>query len=64
MSDYITPQQLEQWIGVKTATLANWRYRGTGPEFIKAGAKRVLYSTESVEAWLKANTRTMTGDAA
>lgn len=64
MSDYKTPDQLEQWLGIKKATLANWRYRGIGPEFIKVGGRRVLYSTEAVEAWLQANTRTITGDAA
>lgn len=60
MSDYITPEQLEQWLGIKKTTLANWRYRGVGPEFIKAG-RRVLYDTDTVTSWLKANAQTMTG---
>jgi hypothetical protein len=37
--------------GITEGTLAQWRFRGTGPDFIKAG-RRVLYRPEVVEEWL------------
>lgn len=49
--------------GATVGSLAQLRYRGTGPKFIKAGRK-VLYRWSDVESWLDDNTRTITGDAA
>lgn len=61
--EYLPPHELAALTGVPTGTLAQWRYRGVGPTFIKAG-RRVLYSRRAVEEWLEANTRTQTGGAA
>lgn len=62
-NEYLPPHELAALTGVPTGTLAQWRYRGVGPTFIKAG-RRVLYSRRAVEEWLEANTRTQTGGAA
>jgi hypothetical protein len=35
---------------VKVATLAKWRVQGTGPKFLKLGAK-VIYPLDEVETW-------------
>jgi hypothetical protein len=32
------------------------RYRGTGPKFIRVGARKVLYRWSDVRAYLDANT--------
>jgi len=51
-SPFITPDELSaRWKGaICTRTLANWRWKGTGPNFIKPGGK-VLYRIDHVEAW-------------
>lgn len=40
--------------GVSPGTMENWRVRGVGPKFIKAGRK-VLYDPDDIEAWKDAN---------
>ena len=52
----IDGEAVSAWIGIPAGTLAQWRYLGKGPEFIKAG-RHVRYRPEAVEAWLKAQTR-------
>lgn len=42
-----------------TARLAQMRYRGTGPKFVKCG-RRVLYRWSDVQDWLDSNTRVRT----
>lgn len=59
----ITPPQLAEYLGTTVGNLAQMRYHGNGPAFIKAG-RRVLYRETDVQAWLDANTRTQTGTAA
>lgn len=61
--DYLSPEDFAKLTGVPAGTQAQWRYRGVGPVFIKAG-RRVLYSRRAVEEWLEANTHTQTGGAA
>ncbi|WP_255396202.1 AlpA family transcriptional regulator [Kocuria sp. CNJ-770] len=56
------PEDVAEYLGITVGSLAQHRYRGTGPAFIKAG-RRVLYRWSSVEEWLTANTRTITGAA-
>lgn len=40
-------------LGVPEPTVAQWRYKGTGPRSYKIGRHR-LYRPEDVEAWLEA----------
>lgn len=40
-------------IHVPVRTLANWRYRGEGPNYVKIG-KRVLYRSVDVTAYIEA----------
>lgn len=55
----LKPSQVAEWLNVTPAVLANWRYLGTGPVFIKMGAS-VRYAEQDVEAWLTENTRQQT----
>lgn len=50
--EYITPDELiARWRGqVTKGTLANWRSKGTGPAYIKAG-KAVLYPLDTLETY-------------
>lgn len=57
----LTPRELADYLSVTVDGLAQMRYRGTGPAFIKAGARRVLYRESDVQAWLDANVHTQTG---
>lgn len=45
-------------LGTTPQNLAQMRYRGTGPRFIKLGVRSVRYRWSDVEAWLEANTLT------
>ncbi|TDT33411.1 helix-turn-helix transcriptional regulator [Naumannella halotolerans] len=43
-----------RYIGVAPKTLANWRGRGQGPRYVRAGA-RVVYRVADLDAWLVEN---------
>ncbi|MFD7443913.1 helix-turn-helix transcriptional regulator [Streptomyces sp. NPDC059909] len=60
MSDeLLTPVQIEDEYGLPRQTLANWRWSGIGPAYIKTSstrAGRVMYRRSAFEAWLAAQT--------
>jgi len=47
----LTSTQAAEYLGVQPQTLAQWRWRKTGPAFVKVG-RLVRYEAESLEAWL------------
>lgn len=55
---FVTPAELcNRWRGLVTEkTLANWRHRGEGPQYIKAGGK-ILYTLEGIVEYEKRRTR-------
>jgi predicted DNA-binding transcriptional regulator AlpA len=55
--------QVAAVLGTTVAGLAQMRYRGTGPKFIKCGPRRVLYRWSDVRAYLDANVCQRTDDA-
>lgn len=59
--DTATPPQVAESLHITTQSLAQMRYRGTGPKFIKAGPRKVLYRWSDVNAWLDANVHDQTG---
>lgn len=56
-SDYLTPTEVaKRYKNLITAsTLANWRAKGEGPNYVKVGG-RVLYSLSAIEDWEKKRT--------
>jgi hypothetical protein len=58
--DIATPNQVAEALNTSLMGLAQMRYRGTGPRFIKRGS-RVLYRWSDVSAYLEANTYERTG---
>lgn len=50
-------------LGVAKQTLAIWRVRGVGPQYVKAGA-RVLYAPDDLDAWIDSRKRASTSDRA
>ncbi|GJO02350.1 hypothetical protein NJB18091_37170 [Mycobacterium marinum] len=57
-----TPVQLARYLHSTEANLAQMRYLGTGPKFIKVGGRRVLYSWDDVLEWIRQNTIRRTDD--
>ena len=47
---HFSQRDLARRLGLSPRTLEGWRWRGTGPRFVKAGG-RVLYRLEDVEAF-------------
>lgn len=54
---YLTQDEVaERYRGlVSVGTLANWRFKGVGPNYVKIG-KAVLYAESDLDAWDDRNT--------
>lgn len=59
----LKPAEVAAYLGTSVGSLAQQRYRGQGPRFIKMGAKAVRYRSSDIAAWLAANTRQQTSAA-
>ena len=57
----VSPADAATRIGVTPGTLANMRWSGRGPRFIKVGS-RVRYRLADIAQYLDAQTRTSTSD--
>ncbi len=53
-----TPDEVAEALHTTKGGLAQMRYRGEGPKFVRVGRRRVLYSWSDVEDWLNASTCT------
>lgn len=62
LATLITPAALAEALGTTERTLSEWRIRGTGPAFIRAGGRAVRYRPESVDEWLMAQERHSTAE--
>ena len=51
----LTPRDVSFMYGLSEGTLANWRYKRTGPRFYKAGQRKVIYFLNDLENWSKSN---------
>lgn len=60
--DIALPREVAALLDTSEAGLAQMRFRGTGPRFIKRG-RRVLYRWSDVREYLDANTFQRTGAA-
>jgi excisionase family DNA binding protein len=54
--------EIAEYLGVPSSTLAQWRYQGKGPKFLKIG-RHARYRWSDVETWLSGQTRTNTRSA-
>ncbi len=55
VTELLTPAQAAVQLAVRPSTMASWRQRRAGPEFVKIGG-RVLYHPAALQAWVTANT--------
>jgi excisionase family DNA binding protein len=46
-------EEAAEYLRTPVATLAQWAYRGVGPEFFRTG-RRVLYRKSDLDRWLDA----------
>ncbi len=51
MTPLLTPDQVSHYLGVPLGTLANWRYQGRGPAFVRLG-RHVRYRATDVAKWI------------
>jgi hypothetical protein len=51
----VTAKEAALMYGFKEGTLANMRSQKVGPKFYKVGRKKVLYFTEDLDIWARAN---------
>ncbi len=61
LDSLLTPAMLAERIGQTERTLSEWRIRGDGPAYIRAGGRTVRYRPEAVDEWLLS--REFTGTA-
>ena len=57
----VSPEDLAERLGNTPDTLANWRWRGDGPPYVRVG-RRIRYRLTDLAEWLDAHTRTSTSD--
>lgn len=63
----LSPKQVHAEYGFSPQTLANWRWMGLGPNFIKTTptkAGRIRYRRRDIEAYLDSQTVQQGGNAA
>lgn len=58
--DTASPAEVAKVLHTTEGRLAQMRYLGTGPRFVKIG-RRVLYRWSDIQAYLEANTHQQTG---
>ncbi|MDQ1130235.1 AlpA family transcriptional regulator [Microbacterium sp. SORGH_AS_0888] len=64
-STYLTPKEAADLIpGMTTSTLAQLRFKGQGPKFLKPTPRKVVYRERDVIDWLEASERTSTAEVA
>ncbi len=51
MTPLLTPDQVSDYLGVPLGTLANWRYQGRGPVYVRLG-RHVRYRATDVAEWI------------
>ena len=51
MTGFFDEKALSEHLLIPRRTIQRWRVTGDGPAFIRAGARRILYRREAVEAW-------------
>jgi hypothetical protein len=62
---YLTPDQVCDLIpGMTKSNLAQLRFKGQGPKFLKPTPRTVVYRESDCIAWLEASERTITSSLA
>lgn len=59
----LTPRGAAAHLAVTERTLAQWRWKGFGPAFVKLSGRAVRYQLDALIAWVATQVRTSTSDA-
>lgn len=54
-------KEVAKFFDMTEAALAQWRFRGTGPKFVRLN-RRIFYKWSDVYEWIDANTMQRTDD--
>jgi len=57
-----TPKQAAQYLTVSVKTLAQWRWLGSGPPFVKVSARCIRYQTAALDTFVADRIRASTAD--
>lgn len=57
----MTATEAGELVAMTTGALAQLRFTGAGPKFVKLGARSVRYRREDIEEWVTGHVRTRTG---
>ncbi len=57
----VSPKEAAGRLGLQDSTLANWRWHGRGPRFLRVG-RRVRYRLADLAEWMDTRARTSTSD--
>ncbi|MGH9224896.1 MAG: helix-turn-helix domain-containing protein [Acidimicrobiales bacterium] len=52
----LTPDGVSAYLGVPVGTLANWRYMGRGPAYLRVG-RHIRYRQSAIAAWTESLSR-------
>lgn len=63
MHEILTPLQVSELTTLSEGALAQLRYTGRGPMYLKPTARKVLYRRNDVLTWLEGSARCSTGEA-
>jgi hypothetical protein len=56
LDELLTPSDVRVYLGVPLGTLANWRYLGRGPAYLRVG-RHVRYRQSAIAAWTESLSR-------
>lgn len=59
---YLTTSQVGELLGLSTGALAQMRFKGTGPLYVKLGGRSVRYRQDDVEQWIEERIRRRTDE--
>lgn len=60
-NELLLAAEVAPWLHQSVQALAQMRYRGTGPRYIKVSARKVLYRKADVDAWIESRSTMQTG---
>lgn len=60
--ELLSEKEVAQLTGFSIRTLQGWRWRGTGPLFIRVSPRCIRYRLSDVEAWIEQRLRSSTSD--
>jgi predicted DNA-binding transcriptional regulator AlpA len=56
MTQFLDEDATAALLCVSVRTIQRWRSTGEGPRFVRAGARRVIYSRAAIEEWAASRT--------